>query len=177
MTDGSIIHRPPNDIPSPSIHVGYSFIYPPILLSVSLPLLRLKEHTIMISFWNNHAHSTILTTTVSGRLLSSCVPLALTSHSHCPFSSHSACLPTRASEPLHLPIQELYALPDALPPLPHFSTTKRQLSATNGSTSSAMALNHPVRGSYMTTHGRVEINRRQWAEYGRPACLCELSEL
>lgn len=103
MTDGSIIHRPPNDIPSPSIHVGYSFIYPPILLSVSLPLLRLKEHTIMISFWNNHAHSTFLTITVSGRLLSSCVPLALTSHSHCPFSSPSASVspPERPNHFIH----------------------------------------------------------------------------
>ncbi|EDR04819.1 uncharacterized protein LACBIDRAFT_330331 [Laccaria bicolor S238N-H82] len=85
------------------------------------------------------------------------------------FVSFRLCLPTRASEPLHPPIQELYALSDALPPLPHFSTTKRQLSATN---EALPPLWHSI------THLQLTKNRAQtehdegWIRSGREVHAC-----
>jgi hypothetical protein len=105
----------------------------------------------------------------------------------CPFCiSHASCLstivvilhpfdsdrsasvshPTSSERPNPFtPIQEIYALPDALPslcPSPSFFHHERWIFSNQRSTSPVLALNHPVPGLDMTSRRRVGVNRQQW---------------
>ena len=80
---------------------------------------------------------------------------------------------TRVPESLHPPIQGVYALPDALPflcPSPKSLHDERKVDFIHQQ-HFLLALNHTACGSYVTSRGRVEVNRRQRPKKAPVACL------
>ena len=89
-------------------------------------------------------------------------PLTYVTFGPPPFSSPLS--PSSFIHPSIRQLQGVFTLPDALPYLwPSFAFfhDKRSIFSNQESTPFVLALNHPVGGTYMTSRGRVGINRQQ----------------
>ena len=121
----------------------------------------------------NASNQPMLTHVPNGQIAGSplCLLILVASLRLC-LSSHV----TRVPESLHPPIQGVYALPDALPflcPSPKSLHDERKVDFIHQQ-HFLLALNHTACGSYVTSRGRVEVNRRQRPKR-HPSHVCRLS--